>query len=75
MSLMFFENDNDYTDTIVNVLARQCVEDGKFKSARNLYELTEVIYSNFFLFIVIILKIILKFALHKFSISNFSSEL
>ncbi|RHZ44795.1 hypothetical protein Glove_709g91 [Diversispora epigaea] len=41
MSLMFIENDNDYTDTIVNVLARQCVEDGKFKSARNLYELTE----------------------------------
>ncbi|CAG8469315.1 15854_t:CDS:10 [Acaulospora colombiana] len=41
MSLMYIESDKEYTGIVVNTLARQCVEDGKFKSARNLYELTE----------------------------------
>ncbi|CAG8781702.1 13983_t:CDS:2, partial [Acaulospora morrowiae] len=41
MSLMYIGSEKEYTEIIVNTLARKCVEDGKFKSARNLYELTE----------------------------------
>ncbi|KAF0386739.1 NIC-domain-containing protein [Gigaspora margarita] len=41
MPLMFIDNEGEFTETIINTLARQCVEDGKFKAARSLYELTQ----------------------------------
>ncbi|CAG8669354.1 8558_t:CDS:2, partial [Racocetra fulgida] len=43
MSLMFIDNEDEFTETIINTLARQCVEDGKFKAARSLYELTQML--------------------------------
>ncbi|CAI2170419.1 1130_t:CDS:10 [Funneliformis geosporum] len=41
MSLMYIDNEREFNEIIVGALARQCVEDGKFKAAQSLYELTE----------------------------------
>ncbi|RIA93172.1 Nup93/Nic96-domain-containing protein [Glomus cerebriforme] len=41
MSLMFIDDEQEFNEIIVYTLARQCVEDGKFKAAQSLYELTE----------------------------------
>jgi hypothetical protein len=42
MPLMFIDDEREFNEVIVYTLARQCVEDGKFKAAQSLYELTEV---------------------------------
>ncbi|CAG8458221.1 7633_t:CDS:10 [Scutellospora calospora] len=57
MSLMFIDNEDEFTETIINTLARQCVEDGKFKAARSLYELTQ----NFEEIIVLLNKMLAEY--------------
>ncbi|CAG8527846.1 10042_t:CDS:10, partial [Cetraspora pellucida] len=50
-------NEDEFTETIINTLARQCVEDGKFKAARSLYELTQ----NFEEIIVLLNKMLAEY--------------
>ncbi|CAG8728869.1 4218_t:CDS:10, partial [Dentiscutata erythropus] len=57
MPLMFIDNEDEFTETIINTLARQCVEDGKFKAARSLYELTQ----NFEEIIVLLNKMLAEY--------------
>lgn len=39
---MYIDDEQEFNEIIVYELAQQCVEDGKFKAAQSLYELTEV---------------------------------
>jgi len=39
---MYIDDEQEFNEIIVYTLARQCIDDGKFKAAQSLYELTEV---------------------------------
>ena len=46
---MFIDDEQGFNEIIVDTLAHQCVEDGKFKAAQSLYELIEVNNINRFI--------------------------
>ena len=46
---MYIDDEQEFNEIIVYTLARQCVEDGKFKAAQSLCELIEVNNINRFI--------------------------
>ncbi|CAJ0746710.1 4746_t:CDS:2, partial [Entrophospora sp. SA101] len=41
MKLMFIRNEGEFKEKIINILANQFYDDGKYNSARRLHEITE----------------------------------